>query len=68
MLGTTLAQVAFNLGNAIRAILGGIPIEMGYNHKYVTVPGIALARAGFIFLFVFQKKESTPPILKVAHD
>lgn len=58
MLGATLAQVAFNLGNAIGAILGGIPIEMGYNHKYVTVPGIALAIAGFMFLFVFQKKQN----------
>lgn len=58
MLGATLAQVAFNLGNAIGASLGGIPIELGYNHKYVTIPGIALALIGFLFLVGFQRKQN----------
>lgn len=58
MLGATLAQVAFNIGNAVGAYLGGIPITLNYNYKYVTVPGIVLAFCGFLLLTYFYKKYS----------
>lgn len=55
MLGATLAQVAFNIGNAVGAFLGGIPITLNYSYEYVAFPGIFLAAIGFFLLLYFIK-------------
>lgn len=55
MLGATLAQVAFNIGNAVGAFLGGIPITLNYSYQYVAFPGIFLAAIGFFLLLYFIK-------------
>jgi DHA1 family arabinose polymer transporter-like MFS transporter len=34
MLGAACAQMAFNLGNALGAYLGGLPINAGYGYQY----------------------------------
>ena len=39
MLGAALVQVAFNLGNALGAYCGGLPIAHGLGYEYTALPG-----------------------------
>lgn len=55
MLGAACVQVAFNLGNAIGAFLGGIPIEQNYSERYSAIPGIFLSAIGFITFLYYTK-------------
>lgn len=57
MLGAALAQVAFNIGNALGAFCGGLPISRGYSYEYSTIPGIGLTFVGFI-IFIYYTKRS----------
>ncbi len=62
MLGGSLAQVGFNIGNAVGAFLGGVPITLAYSYNYTAVPGIVMAFLGFVilvFYFKMEKKAST---------
>lgn len=52
MLGGACVQMAFNLGNAIGAFIGGLPIAMGYSPRYAALTGIPLATLGFICLWI----------------
>lgn len=56
MLGSAVVQVAFNIGNALGAYLGGIPISLKYPYEYTTLPGIALAIVGFTSFLIYVKK------------
>ena len=53
ILGASCAQISFNLGNAIGAYIGGIPITLGLGYQYTAVPGILFAFTGFLILFGF---------------
>ena len=55
ILGASGAQVAFNLGNAIGAFLGGLPISLGYSAEYSAFPGIFLTLAGLAVIYYFNK-------------
>ena len=60
LLGGACVQVAFNLGNALGAFTGGIPIEMKYPYNYTALPGAALALVGFlVFLYycIYTQKQ-----------
>ncbi len=60
LLGAACVQVAFNLGNAIGAFLGGLPLEAGLDYRYPALIGAPLALVGFVLLTLFYKKyEST---------
>ena len=56
LLGAACAQVAFNLGNAVGAYLGGLPLEAGLSYRYPALIGAPLALIGFILLTLFYKK------------
>ena len=56
ILGASFSQISFNLGNALGAFVGGIPIEHGFGYQYTTVPGTLFALVGFLLLFYFYKK------------
>ena len=56
MLGGCCIQGAFNLGNAIGAFLGGIPVAMGLGYNFPALIGVPMALAGAICLLVFHKK------------
>ena len=56
ILGAASAQMAFNLGNALGAFLGGLPPEAGLSYNYTTVPGYILAFVGFVCFMYFIKK------------
>ena len=54
MLGAACVQVAFNLGNAIGADVGGLAISGGY--RYPALAGVPFAMVGFILFLTFYKK------------
>ncbi len=56
MLGAACVQIAFNLGNATGAWLGGVPISAGYNYNYTTLPAIVMTAAGCTALMLFWRK------------
>ncbi|GKG76074.1 MFS transporter AraJ [Parabacteroides sp. AM58-2XD] len=56
MLGAASVQIAFNMGNALGAYCGGLPIEAGYSYQYAALPGAASAFAGFLLLSWFSRK------------
>lgn len=55
ILGASSAQVAFNLGNALGAFFGGLPIAWGYAVQYSAAPGIVFGIGGLITIFLFGK-------------
>lgn len=56
LLGAACIQVAFNLGNAIGATLGGLPLKAGLGYRYPALIGVPFALLGFVLLVVFFKK------------
>ena len=48
MLGSSLNQSAFNMGNASGAYLAGLPIAMGYGFTSADLVGAAMAAMGII--------------------
>ena len=56
LLGASMVQAAFNLGNAMGAYVGGIPFDYGLSIRWVTVLGAALALLGAISLFIYFKR------------
>lgn len=56
ILGASCSQISFNLGNAMGAFIGGIPIAQHLGYQYTAIPGAIFAFLGFILLFYFYKK------------
>lgn len=54
MLGAAFVQVAFNLGNAIGAYVGGLTLSAGY--RYPALAGVPFALVGFTLFLIFYKK------------
>lgn len=54
MLGAAGIQIAFNLGNAIGAYLGGIPIKNGMGEQYSALIGAGLTFVGFLTFYYFN--------------
>ena len=60
MMAAASIQIAFNLGNAIGAYLGGLPIEAGLGYKFPSLIGSAVVLAGALSFWVFTHR--TKPI------
>lgn len=56
MLGAASVQIAFNLGNAIGAYCGGLPLQNGLGYQYSALVGAPFALVGFIALVCFSRK------------
>lgn len=56
MLGGCCIQAAFNLGNALGASLGGIPVAIGLGYQYTALIGVPMALIGAICLLSFHKR------------
>ncbi|MDR2135280.1 MAG: MFS transporter [Treponema sp.] len=64
MLGAACAQVAFNLGNALGAYAGGLPLNAGLGYEYCALIGAAAAFSGFLALAaaaLLPKAAASPP-------
>ncbi len=56
LLGAALIQVAFNLGNALGAYIGGLPIEAGLGYRYPALYAVPISVIGLIMLFWFCRR------------
>lgn len=58
MMGAACVQVAFNLGNAIGAYAGGLPIDAGLGYRYPALVGVFIVLIGFVAVSLYSKRES----------
>ncbi len=56
MLGGACIQMAFNMGNAIGAFLGGLPIAAGFADRYAALVGAPMALVAAVLMAVFFMK------------
>lgn len=56
MMGAALVQIAFNLGNALGAYCGGLPITYGYDYHYPALVGSAFVAVGICSTAFFCHK------------
>jgi DHA1 family arabinose polymer transporter-like MFS transporter len=59
MLGSSLGQSGFNIGNALGAFLGGIPLTLGYNYASPQWVAAGLALSGVALALVMLGKQGT---------
>lgn len=60
MLGAALAQVGFNIGNAIGAYCGGLSIAAGHGYGSTALIGALFAAAGFLLLLGTPANHGSP--------
>lgn len=56
LLGGAMVQVAFNLGNAIGAYFGGLPISAGQAPQTSSTVGAAMAALSILSMWIFLRK------------
>jgi DHA1 family arabinose polymer transporter-like MFS transporter len=66
MLASSVTQASFNIGNAIGAFLGGLPIAAGLGYTSPEWVGAGLAFGGFLFciaLYFVKRKEAATTLI-----
>lgn len=56
LLGGASIQTAFNLGNALGALFGGIPISCGLSPRYSALVGVPMVCMGLASFIIFNKR------------
>ena len=56
LLGGAMVQIAFNLGNAIGAFSGGVPISLGMTYNYCALVGLGFTIMAFVAYTIFIQK------------
>lgn len=56
MLGGAAIQIAFNLGNALGALWGGVPVGMGLPYRYTALAGVPIVLIGFLAMWLFRRR------------
>ena len=57
MLAAAATQAAFNIGNALGAFLGGLPIIMGYGYASPQLVGAVMASVGAVFAVMLLRSK-----------
>ena len=57
LMGAACVQVAFNLGNALGAYVGGLPIEAGLGYRYPALVGVFVVAAGLACVAAYMRRE-----------
>lgn len=55
MLGASITQAAFNMGNALGAFLGGLPLAAGFGYTTPALVGVGLALVGAGFAYMLLR-------------
>ncbi|WP_413560583.1 MFS transporter [Bdellovibrio sp. HCB209] len=66
MLGSSLGQSCFNIGNSLGAFLGGLPLLMGYSYATPTIVGALMSLVGILFALILMKRMSAQSTAGVA--
>ena len=57
MIASASIQAAFNVGNALGAFLGGLPLVAGLNYATPNLVGVAMALSGAMITFIFLQRK-----------
>ncbi|WP_366186530.1 MFS transporter [Flavobacterium ovatum] len=57
MIASATIQAAFNIGNALGAFLGGLPLIAGFSYTSPNLVGITMALLGVVFTLVFLHRK-----------
>ncbi|AXY78489.1 MFS transporter [Paraflavitalea soli] len=63
MLASSALQASANMGNALGAWLGGMPIAAGYGYTSPEYVGAGLALTGFVLCMVLAKQKKRPVVV-----
>lgn len=63
MMGAACVQIAFNLGNAVGAYVGGLPIEMGMGYRYPALAGVFVVLFGLASVSLYIRREKQVSIV-----
>lgn len=66
MIASASLQAGFNMGNALGAFLGGIPLVMGYNYASPNLVGVAMALTGVVIVMVVISRNRKLAVVKTA--
>jgi len=53
MIASAAIQAAFNIGNALGAFLGGLPLVAGFSYASPNLVGVGMALLGVVLVFIF---------------
>jgi len=57
MIAASVSQASFNIGNALGAFLGGLPLVYHFDYTWPALVGAAMAITGAGFAFAFNKRK-----------
>ncbi|WP_428329480.1 MFS transporter [Mucilaginibacter sp.] len=63
MLGAAATQAAFNVGNALGAFFGGLPIAAGLGYNSPSMVGAVMALTGTLFAWLLIKKQKSVAVM-----
>ncbi|MBQ2322122.1 MAG: MFS transporter [Bacteroidales bacterium] len=58
MMAASFIQIAFNLGNALGAHVGGLPIEAGLGYRFPPLIGAGVMSLGVMCLWLYNRREN----------
>lgn len=58
MIAASVSQASFNIGNALGAFLGGLPLVFHFDYTWPAIVGAVMAFIGAIFAFIFNKRRT----------
>lgn len=64
MIASASLQAGFNMGNALGAFLGGLPLVMGYNYASPNLVGVAMALTGVVIVLIVISRNRKLAIAK----
>ncbi|MBV7532511.1 MFS transporter [Chitinophaga sp. sic0106] len=62
MLGASITQAGFNIGNSLGAFLGGLPITYGLTYNYPSLVGMFMATGGVVFAMMIVRRQRNNPV------
>lgn len=62
MLGASITQAGFNIGNSLGAFLGGLPITYGLTYNYPSLVGMLMAACGVVFAMMIVRRQRNNPL------
>jgi len=65
MLGAAVTQAAFNIGNALGAFFGGLPIAAGLGFTYPALMGALMAVIGVLFAYILLRRQGNNEVVVV---
>ncbi len=66
MMGAAFIQIAFNMGNALGAYSGGLPIDAGMSVNYSAIIGTVFLSIAALSVFIFMRKQQMEERLEYA--